>query len=756
MESLMGFFLARVGLFGIYPVGLAFYGAVFSEGNGRFFTALGVFLGMVTVAEPIDCMKAVVLMGSLAVFQKLLAERKLRLDNRVIAWLMASCAVGVSATKLFLFPARNFPKLLLPLEFVVILCLVRIFYEGVSYIMHAKRGQALDNPQLISIVFLFLGSIYGLPDVAVAGMSLPRAAVYFCLLMLAYIYGVGAGALVGCGAGIMFALWNQDVELLGIICLLGIIPGLFREMGKSASAIAFAVGNVALGMLFSSDAIGIECYKEMVASVGLFMVLPRQVTAKAELAGHGVHAAPYLDAGMGKLIRDKMQELSRGFEVLARSFTQVSAGKGDLDRTDMLDIFDDLSGRLCRDCENQKMCWKQHYYDTYRSAFSLLDVANHQGIVLKEDISPEFMERCIRFDDFLREVNFSLSLARNALGWRNRMADARLAVAGQMGEVSVIMQDFARELMETEPVQEENTEYMALQLKKQGIQVQDISVLERRHHRKEVYVTARGKKRACITTRGAAGIIGQVLGRKMKPDDAMRSVIGQEYEVWHFVEDTKYKAATGVAKIKKDGESISGDHFSILQLASGHLLMVLSDGMGSGEIACRESQTVIELIEQMMEAGFSAETSLHMINSMMVLEQENEENASFTTVDISSVDLYTGNCQFVKNGASATYVRHGGEVEEIRGQSLPVGVLTEAVCDTNARVLVHGDYVVMATDGVLDSLAVYSQKTMEELIQENGKQGPQELAEYILQTALQDAGYAMDDMMVLTAAIWKR
>ena len=56
LESLMGLFLARVGLFGIYPVGLAFYGAVFSEGNGRFFTALGVFLGMVTVAEPIDCM----------------------------------------------------------------------------------------------------------------------------------------------------------------------------------------------------------------------------------------------------------------------------------------------------------------------------------------------------------------------------------------------------------------------------------------------------------------------------------------------------------------------------------------------------------------------------------------------------------------------------------------------------------------------------------------------------------------------------
>ena len=43
--------------------------------------------------------------------------------------------------------------------------------------------------------------------------------------------------------------------------------------------------------------------------------------------------------------------------------------------------------------------------------------------------------------------------------------------------------------------------------------------------------------------------------------------------------------------------------------------MCLSDGMGSGMEACRESEEVVELLEQFLESGFSQETAAKMVNS---------------------------------------------------------------------------------------------------------------------------------------------
>ena len=59
----------------------------------------------------------------------------------------------------------------------------------------------------------------------------------------------------------------------------------------------------------------------------------------------------------------------------------------------------------------------------------------------------------------------------------------------------------------------------------------------------------------------------------------------------------------GIARVKKDGAKISGDNFSFLELERGEFLLGLSDGMGSGSMACKESEMVLDLVERFLEAG---------------------------------------------------------------------------------------------------------------------------------------------------------
>ena len=133
-------------------------------------------------------------------------------------------------------------------------------------------------------------------------------------------------------------------------------------------------------------------------------------------------------------------------------------------------------------------------------------------------------------------------------------------------------------------------------------------------------------------------------------------------EVWKyiFVEDTKFKVLTGVARAMKD--KISGDNFSIMKLEDGEVIIALSDGMGTGKEAADESETVLALMEQLLEAGFKTETAVRLINSNLVLKADKQ---TFSTIDMGTINLCTGMCEFVKLGAASTFIKQDNWVETI-------------------------------------------------------------------------------------------
>ena len=57
-------------------------------------------------------------------------------------------------------------------------------------------------------------------------------------------------------------------------------------------------------------------------------------------------------------------------------------------------------------------------------------------------------------------------------------------------------------------------------------------------------------------------------------------------------EDTCFYALSGVASEKEEVSSVSGDNFSLFSMENGHYHVCVSDGMGSGPSAFRESDMV--------------------------------------------------------------------------------------------------------------------------------------------------------------------
>ena len=110
----------------------------------------------------------------------------------------------------------------------------------------------------------------------------------------------------------------------------------------------------------------------------------------------------------------------------------------------------------------------------------------------------------------------------------------------------------------------------------------------------------------------------------------------------------------------------------------------------------------------------------------------------------------------MKAGAAATYILRGDWMESIHSTTLPAGVLASVSYDVKQKKLYDGDYVIMLSDGVLESGEGGEEFLMQALSKAESK-SPQELANIILEAALTREQYCpKDDMTVLVAGLSRR
>ncbi|MCD8363282.1 MAG: SpoIIE family protein phosphatase [Lachnospiraceae bacterium] len=377
----------------------------------------------------------------------------------------------------------------------------------------------------------------------------------------------------------------------------------------------------------------------------------------------------------------------------------------------------------------------------------------------REAVHPirQWIEECQEsFDQLSR--SFSLEpqpaegLDRGEKLLQNRLQESRLAAAGQIHEMSQILTGAMERIYGTRE-DEELEQEIGKRLRLVGVQVQKVFFYGPRGRKRQVYVTMQTRRKICVPVRKVADVLTELLDCEMMAARDSRTFVGQERITVLFVEGTAYNVLYGVQKSVRQGESVSGDNFSVFWLPEGKFYAGLSDGMGSGIRACSQSETVLDLLEQFLEAGFSKETAIRMINSSIVLQPDTRV---LSTVDLASIDLYSGVCEFLKIGSAPSFLKKENSVECIRSASLPAGAMGQLTFEPCRIRMYDGNLLFLVTDGVLSALpAGEEERTLRELIARLPVGTPSQTAQRLLEQ-VRSYGEGTDDMTVLVAGIWKR
>lgn len=345
--------------------------------------------------------------------------------------------------------------------------------------------------------------------------------------------------------------------------------------------------------------------------------------------------------------------------------------------------------------------------------------------------------------------------------WQRRLNENRELMADHLKEMAHIMARMAKETYTCRPTGARRYRQMSRLLKDSGILLRNFFELEHEDGHTEIGLTMRtipGRylKRGepdRIFSEDVADYISAAMNVRLHAAKSTPVYLTSEWNTYYFLEEPRFQFLTGAAKAVKETEKVSGDNHSFYEGIDGRLTVLMSDGMGSGEKACRDSARVIELTERFLEAGFGKETAIQMINGALAVSGQ-EENMS--TLDVCDLNLYTGECEFIKVGAACTYIKRGRLVDRLSTQNFPLGVFGRLEPEVMYRTLQSGDYVIMLSDGVLDALSQgIGEEILPEILGRMEYDNPREMANQLLAYCLkQSKGCIRDDMTVLVTGVW--
>lgn len=321
-------------------------------------------------------------------------------------------------------------------------------------------------------------------------------------------------------------------------------------------------------------------------------------------------------------------------------------------------------------------------------------------------------------------------------------SELRMVAADQFFSISDMLGDLAFEFDDAEIFDFKSAGKIRRMLGEYDIYPENISVIVDKFDRMRIEILAASKTNGLDSPK-IKNEIEKICGRDFEKS---RTNYSGSNVMLTIIEKPNFKMSFGFAQYCAEGK-LCGDTVKTINDTRGHMIFIISDGMGKGGRAALDGAMGAGLLSKLLSAGFGFDSSLKVVNSALLVKSSEE---SLATLDCACVDLFTGKCEFFKAGAPRSYVVKNHSVSKCELSSMPAGILRGIEFAKRTTVLNVGDEIIMMSDGITD----IGEELLDDFLKYDDSDGPSDRAQDILDFAVahSDARHR-DDMSVIVAKL---
>ncbi len=693
-----GFALSSLGE-GIAPFGIAYIAAashpVFA-GAGAFFTYVvqGGKTGLSSAAAV-----AVMLTCRLVLDETEAARR--RYFYPLCAGVALLCTLGVTAVSLR--------------EGLLTLCAALLCSGFALLLRQARQGWTWGK------LTALLGLLPALLPLRAWGFSPGMAAGAFVVLCASCAAGAAPGAAVGAVFGACADLTLGQAPFTALtLSLAGLGCGALREKGVRPCALSFAAVCGAVCLWLGKSTL----FAEALAAAAAYTLLPSALRER-------------IRAALSGLSRPAGRDLSLTLPALRQAVSglrEALAGEAPADPGDLSTVYRAACEAACRTCKNLSRCW-QRDDDMRRMLSDAADALRARHGLEPGDLPPWFVESCPRAERFCGAVNdaYRESLRRQAR--QSREAAMQSVLSAQYDSMETLLGAALRRGA-PDPVLEDRVSRV-IHAYIPGAKAQ---VLTHDGRLRVDLLFPAGRPSGLDDPRPMVRSLEGALGVSLLPPKPVRTARGAAYTL---TQRRLLEPELASCVRAKDGQEVCGDSLLHLITDDGRLILLLSDGMGTGEAANEASRRAVELVAGFARSGCSLASGVAAVLPVLAARFP---QWGFVTLDLAEIDLFTGRASLLKYGAAPGLLLREGKLTRIASKALPAGLEPAGYPARPITLrLKPGDRLLLLSDGA------WELPDPEQFFRTNGSKRPEAVAEeWIARAAAAGAG---DDMSVLAVAL---
>ena len=703
--------------------------------------AIGVFFGYIFPAANGNGFKYTACLFAVLAIKLLLSSFKKIITNDAFLTLIA----GISAlmTSAATFKGLGGNSLDIISETLLTAAGAYFFSRGFKALEKAESG--LSANELVAILIAINIIIMGLFDLQLMGVSIGRILSILLILIASKYGGIISGAVSGTLVAFTFSLGGISGNIGVAVSIAGLMSGVFATLGKYAQ-IFIVLGLCFIGAVSTGESmlVATTVIEAVFASL-IFLFTPRSVGI---LLGKSFSAYPkvLIPNGVKKSLTLRLNLASNALKDVSETVDKVSLELSKINAPNFSTVINAIEQDACAACKLRLHCWEKKRDDTVNAILEMTKAVKQGELNPEIHTTDEFKGRCLRTARMGNAVYKHYTDYASRIAAENRIDEVRSVVSDQFDGISNMLSDLAADFEMQESFDNAAAENSAAALKNIGINLDECCSRVDKFGRMTLEMKLKKSADLVINRAQVMRLCSIAVERDFDPP--IVSEVGGEI----FITLNEHADITidfGAEQYSAGGGALCGDAYKYFYDGKGHFIMVLSDGMGTGGRAAVDGAMASGLMARLIKAGFGYNCSLKILNSSMLFKSTDE---SLATVDIASIDLYTGNTELYKAGAAPSILRRSGRTGKAESSSLPAGILRDISFDTAVIKCKVGDIVVMLSDGATSEGCDWIRTEIEAF--KDGK--AQDLAEHLCMCARRRrTDKREDDITVLCAILNK-